>query len=416
MQLSNISLAITRLSVRSSSGPTLDLDFTSGTLDSRVTFVRASNATRVNSAGFIELMEGNIPRFGYNPSTLAAQGLLIEEQRTNLFFQSEDFTTGSWAKTNVTITANTAISPSGVMNASTLTGNSVNNEHRVFQNITVSTAVAFSVFAKKGTNDFLQLRTNNVASGYANFDLNLGTTSAFAGATSSIEIYKDGWYKCVMLSPAAAVTNLSYNLVTSLSAGRGQQVVLTTSVYIWGAQLEQDSFASSYMPTAASQVTRAADVVTMMKTNFSNWYRQDEGSLYAEVVYNGQLTGSSLETNSIFIDDGSADNRYSIRTMRDTSAAQADVSVVSGTVSQMDTAGATPISTGVIYKRALAYALNNAIPCVNGVLDGTTDTSFTLPVAVNRLTVDSTNCALYLRRLSFYPRRLNNSELQSITT
>lgn len=416
MQLSNISLAITRLSVRSSSGPTLDLDFTSGTLDSRVTFVRASNATRVNSAGFIELMEGNIPRFGYNPATLAAQGLLIEEQRTNLLTYSEDFNTGGvWNKTNVTITTDTITSPSGVVDGNTLTGSATSGEHRMFQNITTSNAISISIFAKKGTNNFLQIRTQNSLSGFVNFDLNLGLTMATT-ATAQIENYGNGWFRCIANFPAFLITNISFNLVTSLTASRGEFNTLTTSVYIWGAQLEQGSFTTSYIPTLASQATRAADVVTMMKTNFSNWYRQDEGSLYAEVVYNGQLTGSSLETNSIFIDDGSADNRFSIRTMRDTSAAQADVRVVSGTVLQMDTAGATPISTGVIYKRAIAYAINNAIPCVNGVLDGTTDTSFTLPVAVNRLTVDSTNCALYLRRLSFYPRRLNNSELQSITT
>jgi hypothetical protein len=415
MQLSSISLAITRLGAGSSTGPSLDLDFTSGTLDSRVTFVRASNATRVNSAGLIELLSNDAPRFDYNPATLAAQGLLVEEQRTNLLTYSKDFNTGGvWNKTNTTVTVNTVTSPSGAVDGSTLTGSATNAEHRLFQNITTSNAITLSIFAKKGTHDFLQIRTQNISSGFVNFDLNLGTLSATT-ATGKIENFGNGWFRCTANFPAFLITNISYNLVTSLASIRAETNTVATSLSIFGAQLENGTFSTSYIPTTAAQATRAADVVTITGTNFSSWYRQDEGSLYAEVVYNGQLTGSSLETNSIFLDDGSADNRFSIRTMRDTSSALADVSVVSGTVSQMDTTGVA-VSTGVVYKRAFAFALNNAIPCVNGVLDGTTDTSFTVPVGVNRLAVDSTTSALYVRRLSFYPRRLINSELQSITT
>lgn len=80
--------------------PALDLDFTSGTLDSRITFTRASSATYVNSSGAITTATTNTPRFDYDPVTLEAKGLLIEEQRTNLLLNSDTLSTQ-----NVTVTA-----------------------------------------------------------------------------------------------------------------------------------------------------------------------------------------------------------------------------------------------------------------------------------------------------------------------
>lgn len=71
------------------SSPAASFDFLSGeTLDSRVTFTRASPATRVNSAGVLELVGNDVARFDYDPVTLAARGLLIEEGRTNLLLNS----------------------------------------------------------------------------------------------------------------------------------------------------------------------------------------------------------------------------------------------------------------------------------------------------------------------------------------
>jgi hypothetical protein len=69
--------------------PRMALDFTTGVLDSRVAITRAANtATRINSSGVIEIVNANLPRFDYDPSTLAARGLLIEETRSNVLLNS----------------------------------------------------------------------------------------------------------------------------------------------------------------------------------------------------------------------------------------------------------------------------------------------------------------------------------------
>ena len=81
-------LALDMLRGAAGAQPTLDLNFVSGTLDSRVTFTRASSATRVNASGVLEVITSGNPRFTYDPVTLSALGLLIEEQRTQLLLNS----------------------------------------------------------------------------------------------------------------------------------------------------------------------------------------------------------------------------------------------------------------------------------------------------------------------------------------
>jgi len=103
-------------------GSTLNLDFTTGVLDSRLTFTRSTTATYINSSGYVTVMGAaatNDPtkaRFDYDPATLAPRGLLIESQATNLLNFSETFaTTGgtnnNWADTNLTRTSTNNTSP-----------------------------------------------------------------------------------------------------------------------------------------------------------------------------------------------------------------------------------------------------------------------------------------------------------------
>jgi hypothetical protein len=102
--------------------PRMALDFTTAILDSRVTVARAGNtATVINSSGYVVPISANLPRFDYDPATLACKGLLIEEARTNVILNSNDFSQASWAKTAIGVTACPDISPSGLTDAQTLT-------------------------------------------------------------------------------------------------------------------------------------------------------------------------------------------------------------------------------------------------------------------------------------------------------
>ena len=99
---------VSRLSTSTTGVPTLALNFLSGSLDPRVTFTRSSTATFVGSNGLIQSAAVDTPRFDYDPVTLAPRGLLIEEQRTNLFLNSLiDGTSLSTQSVTVTAVAHT---------------------------------------------------------------------------------------------------------------------------------------------------------------------------------------------------------------------------------------------------------------------------------------------------------------------
>jgi hypothetical protein len=124
--------------------PRLALDFTTGALDPRVTVARALNtATRVNSSGLIEIINANLPRFDYDPVTLAPKGLLIEESRTNLMLQSQAIDQSPWAVSQLNTTGtpayiDVAASPDGTQNADKLIPNTVSTQHYAQQAITLA--------------------------------------------------------------------------------------------------------------------------------------------------------------------------------------------------------------------------------------------------------------------------------------
>ena len=389
----------------------------SKTFSEIITFTRASTATYFNSAGTLTSAAINEPRLDYNPSTLAAQGLLIEEARSNLLLQSADFTT-TWSQTNITTTANTTASPDGGTNGDTLLINSASAAtSQTSQSFTAGSTITVSVFAKKNASDFLRVELGNLCSCW--FNLNTGavaSNNAGSGnvlfSAKSIQAISGGWYRCVLTVTTTTVTTLLTALYATNTDGVTSSV--SSSIFLWGAQLEVGAFPTSYIPTTTTALTRAADVASV--NTLSPWYNAVEGTLYAEVVYLGQLIGTAAATNVIQFSDGTVANRIDVRVVRDPTSPQLDAFVATASVTQMDSAGFQPGVVGTTYKRALAYATNNAQHCVNGTLDGATDTSITVPTGINVFTFPFSSCALYARRITYYPRRLSNAELQTLTT
>ena len=217
--------------------------------DGDMVVTRGSSATRVNSAGFIEIA------------------------RTNLVLQSQTLENASWTPTNVTVTANTTSAPDGTTTADTITGIGVLGVRLIQSNsisFTASTSYSLSVFAKKGTNDFIQLFVPLLIGGmHANFNINtgvVGTLGTVTGTapTSSITNFGNGWYRCTINFTATTTisTVTSISIVTSASAIRSEQNTLTTSLILWGAQLEASNIAvaTEYIPTVASIRTKFAGI------------------------------------------------------------------------------------------------------------------------------------------------------------
>jgi hypothetical protein len=247
---------------------------TNGTGDLDVT--RATTATYVGTDGLIKTARVNEVRFDYTNGSCPS--ILVEPQRTNLALRSEEFENSSWLFTGLqgSITSNTTISPNNTLTADAFVGSGVNGIQGFFQaiNVVSGSNYSLSLFAKKGTNNFIQITGGLVSFGtqvFANFDLQNGTIGNKGTLTNAnIENYGNGWFRCVV-SGVAIANNTQGTFVicmpTSSASIRGEQNSLTNSVNLWGAQLEAGSNATSYIPTTASAVTRNADVIS--KTGLS---------------------------------------------------------------------------------------------------------------------------------------------------
>jgi hypothetical protein len=353
------------------------------------------------------------PRFDYDPVTLAPKGLLIEEQRVNLLLYSEQFDNATWTKSAVTITANATAAPDGTSTADKLTPDVTLASHFAGQTVT-TTAVAhtYSAYLKAGGYSWAILYAAGVNQGVY-FDLANGVVgSSFIGAptSSSITPVGNGWYRCSITftattGTAARVYASSANTVSTF-AGDG-----TSGIFLWGSQLEAGAFATSYIPTVASQVTRSADVATMTGTNFSSWYNQTQGTLVSAF---SSFSPTSASNAAWTISDETNSNRWF-------------AFAVSSTIrSFMATGGVTQASIDVgtyaantVFKSAFAISANSVQSAVNGIL-GTEDTAATVPTVV-RLTVGASAIATtnflngHIRQIAYYNTRLPDATLQALT-
>jgi hypothetical protein len=225
---------------------------------------RNSTATYVGADGLIKTAAIDEPRIEFNQDG-SYKGLLVEPQRTNLVLRSEEFDDAYWTKSNATITANAAISPSGVQNADKLIPDTSTAIHSVSRASQPITGGFYSVFVKADGYDWILLTSHSSsapATRGAFFNLSNGTIGATAsGIIAKIEDYGNGWYRC-SISEGNAPSSIWAVIVTNADSvitftGNGADGVL-----IWGAQNEQGSTASSYIKTEASTFTRVADVIS----------------------------------------------------------------------------------------------------------------------------------------------------------
>ena len=201
--------------------------------------VRATTATYVGSDGLIKTALANEVRFDYTNGSCPS--ILVEPQRTNLATYSEQFNNEVWTKLNTTVASNTTNSPSGDLTADAFAGNGTFGFHLLSFNGTCANGVnTISIFAKKNTNNFIQLIGSSTPFGtnvWANFDLNNGVVgSVSSSATSKIENYGNGWYRCIITATATLATSPSFSigLITSATSARAESNTLSTSVYLWG--------------------------------------------------------------------------------------------------------------------------------------------------------------------------------------
>ena len=390
-----------------------------------ITFTRASTATYFDSAGVLQSAAINTPRFDYDPATLAARGFLIEEARTNGI--RNNTMQGAVAGTPGTAPTNWTIStPSDGVDANVIgTGTQNGITYIDVQFVGTSGTGGLSVRALFDSNTQIVAANGQTWTGSAWFSLVGGSLTNVTTLALRVRY---------LSAAGAELTGQNINLVSSLTAtpqripntfaatdattafvnlGLSIDYVNSSAVdftlRIGLPQLEQGAFATSVIPTTTTALTRSADVASV--NTLSPWFNATEGTLYAEfncptaatTQYFASLDLSALTRMSLYNNAGSG---YWF--VRDGGVTQAGVT--NGT-----------ITSGATVKVAGAYAINSFNLSTNGGI-GTEDTSGSVPSGLTRLSLGSyTASALnplngYLRRIVYYPRRLSNAELQSITS
>ena len=399
-------------------------------LEQRASVTAYTPTTTQSITNYIPALQtalAGVPRFDHDPVTGESLGFLIEEQRTNLVTYSEQFDNAAWTKTDSSVTTDIVVAPDGTLTGDKLIEAATTATHATSRGLdnTVST---FSVYAKAAGRNYVTLcATNGAGTYYAiTYDLvNGAVTQQNVGGgisvTYGISSVGNGWYRCwAYTASLAGYRNISISSVpspanTASIFGRDSYTGDGTSgIYLWGAQLEAGAFLTSYIPTVASQVTRSADAASMTGTNFSSWYRAGEGTLYSE----SSTKDGSLTPMAIKLDGGNDQNRIQIGRTNTAGAALRAV-VVSGNVTQTPLLTVGTTSAGVFAKISFAYAVDNFIGCTNASLSAA-DTSGVVP-PVNRMgigidLVNSTSLNGTLKRIAYYPKRLTNAQLQSITS
>jgi hypothetical protein len=361
------------------------------------------------SSGYAETTGGVLVPFASGELRRTDRGVLVEGARTNLLLRSQEFDDAYWTKQRSSATANATTAPDGTTTAEKIVEDTtITNSHdlRRSASVTNGTVYTISIFAKAAERTWCAIYAGfSSATSTTSFDLGAGVVGTVsANATATMTALANGWYRCTITVTANASSGaVFFYLATGDGiAGTSYTGDGTSGAFFWGAQLEEAAFASSYIPTVASTVTRAADQVTAT-TSFSGAH-----SLFVE-------TGANSGTGSYFFHlRGATSGNETI--LWKPSAVNAYMAS-GGNVEANQSVGSL-IATG--QKVAARFDTNNVRGASNGTL-GTADTSATLPVG----TLTTANFGSsgpgsfmdgYFRRAAIFPSALTDAQLQGITT
>jgi hypothetical protein len=352
------------------------------------------------------------PRLDYDPVTLAARGLLVEESATNLLTRTEEFdNAGAWTPRTSSISSNAVSSPTGTLTADTVLATAGSGFHYVNRTnpLTLTGAHTFSVYVRKGTSTWIFVTVND--SGLNYFNLDTGEFGTVAD-TCTRQAVGNGWYRLtVTRTLSAALANCGVG-VANANGGGSFNAVGTESVYVWGAQLEAKSFATSYLPNVdtGAGVTRNADVASVATSQFP--YSASEGTLVAAFDFLGGSAANSNAQSAVSLWQSSG-NQITLYNGDGVVAAYCAVS--SATQAYM---ARSAVAANTVTKAAFAFKANDFAASQDGGAVAT-DTTGSLPspttLAIGNSGSPSAYISGHIRQITYIPRRLTNAELQART-
>ena len=368
-------------------------------------FTRATSATRVNKEGLIEVVTNNKPRIDFLNDSNGA--LLLEPSRTNLVTYSEDFT--QWSKSNSTVTSNSIDSPEGNQNAALINYSITSSNGYIRLAHTASQYI--KVYVKYNDIQWLMCYGSGLGAGKF-IDIKNGVIGGNVGSGANAEIYDagNGWKRIHFYSSSANITQFS--IYAAQSDGSYASITLSGGVYLWGAQAEAGSYATSYIPNFGTALGATRSAETCNGAGDVNTFNDSEGVLFAEIA---ALADDSLNKR-ISLSDGSTSNRVTIEQY---SAPNTIVARLSSNNVQQAFLVASNIDKKQYNKIALSYAQNNVNLWVNGLNVGQ-DTTAAMPMGLSELAFDDGGGAepFYgnTKQIQYYDSALNDSDLETLTS
>lgn len=411
-------------------GPTLNLNFAgSKVLDPRITFSRTSVGTYMDANGLVVTGSADEPRFDhrYVNGEIESLGLLIEEQRQNLVTYSEDWNQHQ-AIQNLSVGINSITAPDGTLTADKLecTSSGDNNSGFVQKLVSISTSTdeyTTSWFVKRGNTDKTYLSAalsgGTFLAVYAYVDWTTtpvtfvydGNNGSPTNTVHPIQEYTNDWYRA---SISIVNNNTNTQITNRIYSSSRTSTVTGDYLYAWGSQIEIGEFPTSYIPTSGSTVTRNADNVTMTGTNFSDWYNQEQGTVY--VSQKLRAVQDTLRNNLVYlIGSGGSENDYFYNPSR----GHTNIFVFGdgGTNYSRFQDGTDSTDT----KTAFAYDVSgdDFKPYYNGI-EATTETTTNTPSATSHTQLElgagtSAKYCGHIQQFTYYPTRLSNTLLQNLT-
>ena len=214
--------------------------------------------------------------------------------RKNLLLQSQTFKT-TWATNNAVIPNDLYEAPDNSLTAQAITASSAGASSVLLQQTVATTSgetYTYSLHAKKAANGFVSIQFGDgTTTRKAWFNLSTGAVSDTSNIlTSSFDKMDDDWFRVSITFQANATTSSSFVRIFAASVAGSTATGVsfqagTELLYIWGAQLEEDSRLSNYMVTTNTAVTVAA--------SFSEFSK----------VFNYELDGDGVQTGNITIEE-----------------------------------------------------------------------------------------------------------------
>lgn len=386
--------------------------------DPTATFARATTATYRGSNGVLQTAASGAARHEYS-AALAALGVLIEGQRTNLIVRNQEFENAAWTKRNVSPTADAIAGPDGVLNAEKYLETVDNSVHDAYQGppLADNTVYTHWVMAKGGLGRdwiYIRFRRNDVTDVYAWFNITTGTIGTVqAGGAATIEAL-NGWYLSALTVNSLAGASQVDNFIAGIATGDGVTTYagdVTKGMYFTGGSAEAGNFRSSLIPTVGASVTRNADVLTYP----AQGHIAPQGTIFFVAEILGTIPGAS--NGLLYFDDGSSNN--SIWLVSNSGNQPRGVIIAAG-VTQVDIAvgaGADDFAPLVKKSLALTFQANDAHLYSSGV-DRVSDASLTMPSGLTTIRIgrdaSGLNGYCHLRDLCIFARVLTAAEILTL--